>query len=119
MEPGGFPTGFMANLMQPSHRDRDAGYGEMAGAPEASLSGFEAFLAQNPQQAPQIVADAVAAVVAAPHGQRPFRTAVDRVGMGEPLTAYNEHLAQVTEGLFGNLGIGDLLTVRTREAESV
>ncbi|MEO1703873.1 MAG: SDR family oxidoreductase [Pseudomonadota bacterium] len=118
VEPGGFPTGFIANLMQPSARDRDASYGEMAGAPEASLAGFEAFLAENPAQAPQIVSDAVVAVLDAPHGARPFRTEVDKIGMAEPLKGYNDHLAQVTEGLFTNLGMADLLKVRTRDHET-
>lgn len=118
VEPGGFPTGFMGNLMHPASRDRDAGYGEMAGAPEASLAGFEAFLAQNPQQAPQIVADAVVAVVDTPHGSRPFRTEVDRIGMGEPLKRYNDHLAQLTQGLFSNLGIGSMLTLNSSDAKA-
>ncbi|MEM9044786.1 MAG: SDR family oxidoreductase [Pseudomonadota bacterium] len=118
VEPGGFPTGFMANLMQPSSRDRDAGYGEMAGAPESSLTGFEAFLADNPQQAPQIVSDAVVAVIGMPHGGRPFRTEVDKIGMGEPVKGYNDHLAEVTKGLFGNLGIEGLLAVQNRETDA-
>lgn len=118
VEPGGFPTGFIANLMQPTSRDRDESYGEMADAPEGSLAGFEAFLAENPQQAPQIVSDAVVAVIDMPHGSRPFRTEIDRIGMGEPVKAYNDHLDQITQGLFGNLGIDGLLTVRTRAPES-
>ncbi|SDE30791.1 SDR family oxidoreductase [Limimaricola pyoseonensis] len=111
VEPGGFPTGFMANLMQPASRDRDAGYGEMAGAPEASLAGFEGFLAQNPQQNPQLVSDAVVAVIGAAHGTRPFRTEVDRIGMAEPLKAYNDHLGQVTEGIYASLGIAGMLSL--------
>lgn len=118
VEPGGFPTGFIANLMQPSSRDRDAGYGEMAGAPEASLAGFEAFLAENPQQAPQIVADAVVAIVDAPHGSRPFRTEVDRIGMGDPLKGYNDHLEQLTRGIYGSLGIEGMLTLKPGDAEA-
>lgn len=113
VEPGGFPTGFIANLMQPSARDRDEGYGDMAAAPQASLAGFEAFLAQNPQQTPQIVADAVVTIIATPHGKRPFRTEVDRIGMGEPLKAYNDHLAQITRHLYANLGIEPMLSLRT------
>ncbi|MDJ0821286.1 MAG: SDR family oxidoreductase [Paracoccaceae bacterium] len=113
VEPGGFPTRFIDNLMQPSSRDRDPGYGEMAGAPKASLEGFEGFLAANPQQNPQLVADAVLQVISAAPGTRPFRTEVDRIGMAEPLKAYNEHLAQVTTGLFTNLGMQDMLTLKT------
>ncbi len=113
VEPGGFPPRVIDNLMQPTARDRDAGYGEMARAPKASLEGFEGFLAANPQQNPQLVADAVVAVIAAAPGTRPFRTEVDRIGMGEPLKAYNEHLAKVTEGLFTNLGIDGMLKLNT------
>lgn len=118
VEPGGFPTAFIANLMHPTSRDRDASYGDMAAAPENSLAGFEAFLAENPQQAPQIVSDAIVDVIGAPHGSRPFRTEVDRIGMGEPLKEYNDHLAQVTQGLFANLGIEGLLKVRTPVSET-
>ncbi len=118
VEPGGFPTGFMANLMKPSARDRDASYGEMAGAPEVSLAGFEAFLADNPQQAPEIVAQAIVDIIDAPHGTRPFRTEVDKIGMAEPLHAYNQHLDQVTHGIYANLGIEGLLSVQTRTSET-
>ncbi len=113
VEPGGFPTRFIDNLMQPSSRDRDAGYGEMAGAPKASLEGFEGFLAANPQQNPQLVADAVVEVIGQAPGTRPFRTEVDRIGMAEPLKAYNDHLAQVTTGLLTNLGMEGMLTLNT------
>lgn len=113
IEPGGFPTGFIANLMQPSLRDRDPGYGALAEAPKASLRHFESFLAQNPQQDPRLVAEAVADVVSRPRGTRPFRTEVDRIGMGDAIRAYNEHLAQLTSGLYANLGMADMLQLRT------
>ena len=113
VEPGGFPTRFIDNLMQPTSRDRDTGYGEMAGAPKASLDGFEGFLAANPQQNPQLVADAVVEVIGRAPGTRPFRTEVDRIGMAEPLKGYNDHLAQITTGLFTNLGMEDMLKLKT------
>ncbi|MEM6759482.1 MAG: SDR family oxidoreductase [Pseudomonadota bacterium] len=115
VEPGGFPTRFIDNLMQPSARDRDAGYGDMAGAPKAALDGFEGFLAANPQQDPQLVADAVLAVLGTAPGQRAFRTEVDRIGMAEPLQSYNAHLAQVTAGVFTSLGMADMLTLNTAD----
>lgn len=115
VEPGGFPTRFIDNLMQPTSRDRDPGYGEMAGAPKASLEGFEGFLAANPQQNPQLVADAVVSVVDTAPGARPFRTEVDRIGMAEPLNAYNDHLSQVTTGLFASLGLEDMLRLKRSE----
>ncbi len=116
VEPGGFPTRFIDNLMQPSSRDRDAGYGELAGAPKASLEGFEGFLAANPQQNPQLVADAVVDVVGRAPGTRPFRTEVDRIGMAEPLKDYNDHLAAVTTGLFTNLGMEGMLNLQVDQA---
>ena len=118
VEPGGFPTRFIDNLMQPTTRDRDSGYGDMAGAPRASLEGFEGFLAANPQQNPQLVADAVVDVVGTMPGARSFRTEVDRIGMAEPLKGYNDHLAQVTEGLFTNLGMEDMLKLKTADKEA-
>lgn len=113
VEPGGFPTRFINNLMPPTSRDRDAGYGDMAGAPQATLDGFEDFLAATPEQNPQLVADAVITVLSTTAGERPFRTEVDRIGMAEPLKSYNDHLAQVTAGLFANLGMEDMLTLKT------
>ena len=61
----------------------------------------------------QLVADAVADIIQAAPGTRPFRTEVDRIGMAEPLKAYNDHLAQVTTSLFTNLGMEDMLTLKT------
>lgn len=114
VEPGGFPTRFIDNLMQPTSRDRDPGYGDIAQAPKATLDGFEGFLAANPQQDPQLVADAVVAVIGQAPGTRHFRTEVDRIGMAELLKGYNDHLAQVTTGLFTNLGMEDMLKLKTR-----
>lgn len=114
VEPGGFPTAFAENLVHPSDRSRDAEFGDMAGAPEAALTGFMGMLAQNPQQDPKLVAEAVASVIAAPHGARPFRTEVDRIGMAEPVKGYNDHLAQVTAGLYAAVGSDQMLTVKTR-----
>ncbi|MFY7760968.1 SDR family oxidoreductase [Aquidulcibacter sp.] len=119
VEPGGFPTGFIANMKHPTSRDRDKSYGAMATAPQLSLQQFEGFLAQNPEQAPQIVADAIVAIIAMAHGTRPFRTEVDRIGMGGPIREYNHHLAQVTAGVYANLGIEAMLQVAMGETKSV
>ena len=118
IEPGGFPTNFFGNILRPSSRDRDAGYGDMAGAPEAAFAGFADFLAANPQQNPQLVADAVVAVVDAAPGTRPFRTEVDKVGMGDPIKGYNDHLAEVTAGLFANLGMDGMLKLNVADSKA-
>ncbi|MEM8553510.1 MAG: SDR family oxidoreductase [Pseudomonadota bacterium] len=118
IEPGGFPTSFFGNLLEPSNPDRNAGYGEMANAPKASQEGFGEFLAANPQQNPQLVSDAALALIQAVPGTRPFRTAVDQIGMGDAVQPMNDQLADVTAGLMTNFGMGDMLTLKTKEAEA-
>jgi NAD(P)-dependent dehydrogenase (short-subunit alcohol dehydrogenase family) len=112
VEPGGYPTSFIDRLMRPSDTTRDADYGEMAQAPQAALENFEQVLASNAQQNPQDVADAIAALVATPAGQRPFRTVVDKLGMGEPIEAYNQQLAGITSGIYNAFGMADMLELK-------
>ncbi len=113
IEPGGFPTTFFGNLMRPTTRDRDASYGEMAGAPDAAFETFNGFLKDNPQQNPQLVADTVLSVISAAPGTRPFRTTVDKVGMGDAVDPYNEALDQVTTGLYSAFGMDGMLKLNT------
>ena len=115
VEPGGFPTAFSDNLMHPTARDRDPGYGDLAQAPETSLAHYLGFLAQNPQQDPKLVAEAVARVIAMTPGTRPLRTEVDRIGMGDLARGYNEQLAQITAGLLTAQGMGQMLTLARHE----
>jgi NAD(P)-dependent dehydrogenase (short-subunit alcohol dehydrogenase family) len=113
IEPGGYATSFMHNLMRPSDTARAAGYGDMAAAPQAFLEGFERTLLATPAQDPQRVADTVASIVAAPAGTRPFRTTVDSLGMGEAVDGYNQALASLTLNLYRNMGIEKMLNVQT------
>ncbi len=114
VEPGGFATTFVDRLVQPSNPDRSADYGTMADAPAAGLEHFMAMLADNPQQDPKLVAEAVSDLVAAEHGTRPFRTEVDRTGAAEHVRGYNEHFAKLTEGIYAASGVAHMLSVRTR-----
>ena len=112
VEPGGFPTTFHANLVKPGDADRDAGYGDFADAPMASFNNFQEALKGNPEQNPQLVADAVAGLIDTPTGQRKFRTIVDKMGMGAHLEAYNDQLQTITQGIYAAFGMSDLLTVK-------
>lgn len=118
VEPGGFPTNFFGNLLRPSSRDRDAEYGDMAGAPDALLESLGATLAEIPEQSPQIVADAVVRVINMAPGTRPFRTEVDRSGMGEPIKPYNDQLASVTEALYTSFGMEGMLRLNVGETKA-
>lgn len=114
VEPGGYPTTFMDHLMRPSDSSRAAGYGDVAHAPEHMLAGFEQALASNPAQNPQRVADAVVTLIALPAGQRPFRTVVDAMGMGQAVEDYNHKLEEITHGLYSTFGIDGMLQRRKR-----
>lgn len=112
VEPGGYPTAFSDNLLRPSDNSREVGYGDFAKVPEAALHNFENILKNNPQQNPQKVADAFAELIEKPKGDKPFRTAVDFIGMADHIQKYNEHLEQIMTGLYTNFGTQGMLSVR-------
>jgi NAD(P)-dependent dehydrogenase (short-subunit alcohol dehydrogenase family) len=112
VEPGGFPTAFAENLMFPSDTSQATNYGEFMNAPQKMGENFHNVLLNNPQQDPQRVADAFAELIDKPVGEKPFRTTVDFIGMGDHVKKYNEHLSQVTTGLYTNFGIVDMLSVK-------
>jgi NAD(P)-dependent dehydrogenase (short-subunit alcohol dehydrogenase family) len=111
VEPGGYPTAFSENLIAPSDNSRAESYGDFIHAPEKSRENFENVLKNNPQQDPQRVADAFAELIDKPYGEKPFRTTVDFIGMGDHVAKYNDHLEQVTQGLYSNFGIAGMLNV--------
>ncbi|MCI0330238.1 MAG: SDR family NAD(P)-dependent oxidoreductase [candidate division Zixibacteria bacterium] len=112
VEPGGYPTTFIDNLVKPSDTSRNANYGDFVRMPVELLMNYEKALAANPEQNPQNVADAVARLIDTPAGQRPFRTVVDKMGMGEHIKGYNDHLEQVTAGVYNAFGIGEMLKLK-------
>lgn len=112
IEPGGYPTAFADNLLRPSDRSREMSYGDFAKVPEAALQNFENVLKSNPQQDPQKVADAFAELIDKPKGDKPFRTAVDFIGMADHIQKYNEHLEQIMTGLYTNFGTLGMLSVK-------
>ncbi len=113
VEPGGFPTSFFGNLMLPSDHSRNESYGEFMNAPQQSAEGFGEALAANPAQNPQLVADAIQQLIGTKAGERPFRTVVDKMGMGDPIVGYNQQLEQVTHGIFGAFGMSDMLNLKS------
>jgi NAD(P)-dependent dehydrogenase (short-subunit alcohol dehydrogenase family) len=112
VEPGGYPTTFMENLLKPTDNSQMSSYGDFVKFPEQMFSNFENVLKNNPQQEPQRVADAFAELIEKPYGEKPFRTTVDFIGMGDNVQKYNEHLEQIMTGLYTNFGISRLLTIK-------
>lgn len=112
VEPGGYPTNFMENLLRPSDNSQSASYGDFMHVPEKMFSGFEEVLKNNPQQNPQRVADAIVELIEKPYGEKPFRTTVDFIGMADHIQKYNDHLEQLTTGIYTNFGMSGLLSVK-------
>ncbi|MBP9890228.1 MAG: SDR family oxidoreductase [Leptospiraceae bacterium] len=112
VEPGGYPTSFIDNLLRPSDGKRVEDLGDFGKYPEEFLKGFEQGLASNPEQNPRNVALAILDLLKKPKGEKPFRTIVDKMGMGTHIEDYNSHLAKVTEGIYSAFGISHLLTVK-------
>ena len=111
VEPGGFETSFFGNLIQPSDTGQNEAYAELSSIQQQMGQAFGEALANNSEQDPQKVADAVLSVINQPVGQKPFRTTVDHMGMGDAIKPYNDQLEQVTQGIYGNFQLGGLLSV--------
>ena len=118
VEPGGYATSFFNSLIMPSDRSQDESYGDFIHAPKGLFDSFEGALASNPAQNPQDVADAITSVIETPAGQRPFRTVVDKMGMGDPMKPYNESLEQITSGVYNAFGMGDMLNLKVAEEQN-
>ena len=114
IEPGGFKTSWIGNLIHPEDTDRLAGYGDFAEVPAQSLRGYQEFLDAKPEQDPTKVAEAIRTLIDTPAGTRPARTVVDFIGMAEPVSMMNDQLAQVTASLYQAFGTEGLLKLNVQ-----
>jgi len=114
VEPGGFPTTFFGSLIQPSDAAKADEYGDLKDGPQHLFDSFEGALANNEAQNPQLVADAIVNLVETPDGERPLRTVVDKMGMGDALKPYNDTIDQITEGIFTNFGMEGMLKLNVK-----
>lgn len=109
IEPGAMPTAFFDGMVTPSDAVREAEYGEFAALPAMSNAGLAEMLKATPQQRPERIAEAVAALLDMPFGEKPFRTVVDHVGVGPEIERYNDVLHDVTRKVLTNFGIEQML----------
>jgi NAD(P)-dependent dehydrogenase (short-subunit alcohol dehydrogenase family) len=112
VEPGGYGTTFVDNLLRPSDTDRVRSYGEMGHAPEGFLKNFEKNFEGPDAPNPQWVADAVLNLIKTPRGLRPFRTTVDRLGMGTAVEPYNKAADELQKGMYSAFGMSDVLQLK-------
>ena len=113
VEPGGYGTTFMEGRIKPSDASRNSSYGAMAAAPEQAAADFTKLVTGPNAPNPQWVADAVAGLVKAPRGKRPFRTTVDRLGMGAAVDPYNQAAEEMQKKIYAAFGMSEALTLRT------
>jgi NAD(P)-dependent dehydrogenase (short-subunit alcohol dehydrogenase family) len=112
VEPGGYATTFGDAMLRPSDKTRDAGYGPLAAAPEKAFAAFAKHLSGPDGPKPEWVAEAVAGLVRAPRGTRPFRTTVDRLGMGAAVDVYNQTAEELMKKVYTAFKMADALTLR-------
>jgi NAD(P)-dependent dehydrogenase (short-subunit alcohol dehydrogenase family) len=112
VEPGGYGTTFVDNLLRPSDSDRVRSYGEMGHAPESFLKNFEKNFEGPNAPNPQWVADAVLNLIKTTRGFRPFRTTVDRLGMGAAVEPYNKAADELQKGMYAAFGMADVLQLK-------
>ena len=113
IEPGGFMTDFMGNLVTPSDTDRERHYADIHPTPEEMGAAFGEALSNNSEQDPQNVADAVLKLIQTDPKDRPLRTVVDKLGMGAAVEPYNQAHTGVTQGILGAFGLGHLLELKS------
>lgn len=112
IEPNGFRTEFLGSLAMADANQWRAAYGDFADMPAMSLKAYEQRFDEMPEHDPRLVADAVRDVIALPHGTRPFRTTVDRMGLDATLDRVNEFNESIRAELWTQMGVNELLTVR-------
>lgn len=111
IEPGGFETNFFGNLITPSDESQVASYGEFMNAPQELGDSFAETLANNPQQKPELVVEAIQSLINTPDGQRPFRTPVDTLGMGAAVGPFNEAGEEMMNGIYTAFQMEGMLNV--------
>jgi NAD(P)-dependent dehydrogenase (short-subunit alcohol dehydrogenase family) len=112
VEPGGFGTGFAANILYPADEERVASYGSLAEMPNQMWGNLIQMLEADDAPNPQAVADAVLNLIETPAGQRPLRTVVDPLTGGEAPSVVNRTSDQVQQQLLSSFGLADLLSVK-------
>lgn len=104
VEPGAFATEIMGKMIQPDDSQRVAVYGAMA-----TQLGEKLGAAISDAGDPQIVADAVLALVRLPAGARPLRTVIPA---DMPVTNINDAVAPIQRSMIEAFGLGELLPDR-------
>jgi NAD(P)-dependent dehydrogenase (short-subunit alcohol dehydrogenase family) len=107
VQPGAFPTDFGKNILTGADAARAKGYGPLENGAQMMFKAFEQMFSGPVVPDPQLVADAVVALVDAPAGSRPARVVVDPISAA-PTEALNKAHAEVQKALLNGFGMGGL-----------
>ena len=113
VEPGAFPTAIFGRVGTPNDADRFEGYGALAPIQEYMTAGLQEMFAGSDAPNPQDVADAVAALVGTPAGERALRILVGQDAVAA--TYLNQVAEQIQSGLLAQMGMSDLAQIATPE----
>lgn len=113
VEPGGFKTSWIGNLVQPEDRGSIENYGQFGELPTQALAQYKQFLESKPEQDANKVTEAIMNLVEASPGTRPARTVVDFVGLGQQVTRMNTQLEEITASVYQAFGVEGLLTLKS------
>ena len=110
VQPSAYPTQMYGSAQQPADTARVSEYGAVGEMPGAMFEQFAAMFSGADAPNPQDVAEAVAALIATPKGQRAERTVV---GASFGSDALNGATALVQAQVVDALGLGHLASIKT------
>jgi len=111
IEPGAFATAFGDKILTPSDNSRKEPYKFMLEL-QAQVKMSEESLKGHPEQKPEIVAKAITDLIEMPYGKKPFRTPVDKLGLGDMANQFNQQFEEMQRTLFQQFQMDSLLTVK-------
>ncbi len=111
VEPGAFGTPIFQKILQPADTTRTASYGSYADRPQKSFDDFSAAMSGPDGPNPQLVADAIVALIETPAGQRPLRTVVDPL-TSQALQALNDVDDKVRGEVLTMFGMTEMVSLK-------
>ncbi len=108
VQPSGYPTQLFESAAQPDDADRVTEYGDLGGIPVAIGEHFESVFAGDDAPDPHEVAQAIAALIDTPAGQRSTRTVV---GASFGADVVNDAVAPVQDSVVESLGLSHLSNI--------
>lgn len=111
IEPGAFPTAFSDKVLAPGDNSRKEPYKFMLDL-QNQVKSSEDSLKGHPEQKPELVAKAITELIDLPFGEKPFRTPVDTLGLGNMANQINQQFEEMQHTLFQQFQMESLLSVK-------